>query len=324
MIVEMQALEQSGTWELVSLPPGKKAVGCRWVFAIKVAPNGTVGRLKARLVAKGYTQVYDLDYGDTYSPMAKITTIHLLLAMAAIRHWPLHQLDIKNVFLLVDLDEEIYMEQPLGFVAEEESGLVCKLRRSLYGLKQSTRAWFGKCSQVVQNFGMTRINVCIWLCMWMILSSQEMMISKFPNLGHLKYFLGIEVVQSKEGIIISQRKYALDILQETSMSNCRPIDGPMDPNMKLMVKHGEPYSDPERYRRLVGKLIYLTITKPDISFAVGVVSQFMQATCVDHWAAVFAYLLGEMWSLGKVRSKILLFVLVLKQNIKLWLQPLVN
>ncbi|RDX89938.1 putative mitochondrial protein, partial [Mucuna pruriens] len=106
------------------------------------------------------------------------------------------------------------------------------------------------------------------------------------DLGHLKYFLGIEVAQSKEGIVISQRKYALDILQETSMSNCKPVDSPMDPNMKLMVKQGEPYSDPERYRRLVGKLIYLTITRPDISFAVGVVSQFVQAPCVDHWAAV--------------------------------------
>ncbi|RDX96099.1 Copia protein, partial [Mucuna pruriens] len=216
MIVEMQALEQSGTWELVSLPSGKKAVGCRWVFAIKVAPNGTVDRLKARLVAKGYTQVYGLDYGDTFSLVAKITTIRLLLAMAAIRHWPLHQLDIKNAFLHGDLDEEIYMEQPPGFVAQGESGLT-------------------------------------------------------KNLGHLKYFLGIEIAQSKEGIVISQRKYVFDILQETSISNCKPVDSPMDPNMKLMVKHGEPYSDPLIQR-------------------VGVVSQFMQAPCVDHWAVVLCIL----------------------------------
>ncbi|RDY13570.1 hypothetical protein CR513_01484, partial [Mucuna pruriens] len=236
-----KTLEQSGTWELVSLPTSKKAVGCRWVFTIKVAPNDTVDCLKSRLVAKGYTQVYGLDYGDTFSLIAKITTIRLLLAMATIRHWPLHQLDIKNAFLHGDLDEEIYMEQPPGFVAQRESGLVCKLRRSLYGLKQSPRAWFGKFSQT-------------------------------KDIRHIKYFLGIEVAQSKEGIVISQRKYAFDILQETSMSNCRPIDSPMDPNMKLMVKHGEPYSDLERYRRLVGKLIYLTITIPDIFFVVGVFS----------------------------------------------------
>ncbi|RDX77992.1 hypothetical protein CR513_41795, partial [Mucuna pruriens] len=123
MIVEMQALEQSGTWELVPLPSSRKAVGCRWVFSTKVAPNSTVDRLKARLVAKGYTQVYGLDYGDTLSPVTKITTIHLLLTMTVIHHWPIHQLDIKNAFLHGDLDEEIYMEQPPGFVAQGGSGL---------------------------------------------------------------------------------------------------------------------------------------------------------------------------------------------------------
>ncbi|RDX96090.1 hypothetical protein CR513_21294, partial [Mucuna pruriens] len=186
-----KALEQSSIWELVPLPSGKKAVGCRWVFAIKVAPNGTVDRLKARLVAKGYTQVYGLDYGDTFSPVAKITTIRLLLAMAAIRHWPLHQLDIKNAFL-----------------HENDDIKISQLKQYLFSDFQT------------------------------------------KDLGHLKYFLGIEVAQSKEGIVISQRKYALDILQETSMSNCRSVDSPMDPNMKLMVKDGEPYSDPERLRCL--------------------------------------------------------------------------
>ena len=110
------------------------------------------------------------------------------------------------------------------------------------------------------------------------------------DLGKLKYFLGIEVAQSKDGIIISQRKYALDILKETGMSDCRPIDSPMDPNQKLLPNQGEPYSDPERYRRLVGKLIYLTITRPDISFAFGVVSQFMQSPHNDHWDAVIRIL----------------------------------
>ncbi|RDX63451.1 hypothetical protein CR513_58115, partial [Mucuna pruriens] len=300
MIVEMQALEQSGTWELVSLPSGKKAVGCRWVFAIKVAPNGTVDCLKARLVAKGYTQVYGLDYGDTFSPVVKITTIRLLLAMTAICHWPLHQLDIKNAFLNGGLDEEIYMEGSLV--------LVCKLRRSLYGLKQSPRAWFGKFSQVVQNFEMTRSEAdhfvfychssfgkCVYLVVYVddtiITGNDDIKISQLnhfqtKDFGHLKYFLGIEVTQSKEGIVMCQKKYALDILQETSISNFRLVDSPMDSNMKLMVKQGESYFDAKRYRRLVGKLIYLTITRPNISFAVGVVSQFMQAPCVDHWAVV--------------------------------------
>ncbi|KOM38441.1 hypothetical protein LR48_Vigan03g182300 [Vigna angularis] len=113
MIAEMH----SNTWELVPLPLGKKTVGCRWVFAIKVGPNGDIDRLKVRLVAKGYTQVYGLDYCDTFSPMAKMTTIRLFFAMATIRHWPLHQLDIKNAILHGDLEEEAYMEQPPRFVA---------------------------------------------------------------------------------------------------------------------------------------------------------------------------------------------------------------
>ncbi|RDX96421.1 hypothetical protein CR513_20926, partial [Mucuna pruriens] len=241
---QAMALEQSGPWELVSLP-SSKVVGCRWVFAIKVGPNNTVDRLKAWLVAKGYTQVYD----------------------------------IKNAFLHGELDEEIYMEQPPSFVAQGESGLVCKLRRSLYGLKQSPRAWFEKFSQVVQNFGMTRINVylVVYVDDIVITGNDEVKISQLKqylfshfqtkDLGHLKYFLGIEVAQSKEDIVISQKKYALDILQETSMSNCRPVDSPMA-NIKLMVKQGDPYSDPERYRKLVDLISPL------------------QAPCVDHWATV--------------------------------------
>ncbi|XP_020225515.1 uncharacterized protein LOC109807409 [Cajanus cajan] len=173
MIVAMQALEHSGTWELVPLPPGKQPVGCRWVYAIKVGPDSTVDQLKARLVAKGYTQIYGLDYGDTFSPIAKIPIVCLFLTMATIRHWPLHQLDIKNAFLRGELDEEIYMEQPLGFVAQGESSL--------------------------------------------------------------------------EGIVISQRKYAVDILKEIGMLDCKPIDSPMDPNQKLMADQGELFTDLERY-----------------------------------------------------------------------------
>ena len=137
MVDEIAALHSNGTWDLVSLPPGKSTVGCRWVYTVKVGPDGQVDRLKARLVAKGYTQIYGCDYGDTFSPVAKIAFVHLFLSMAAMCHWPLYQLDIKNVFLHGELLEEVYMEQPPGFVAQRESGLVCRLRRSLYGLKQS-------------------------------------------------------------------------------------------------------------------------------------------------------------------------------------------
>jgi len=143
MLDEMNALQNNGTWELVPLPSRKFVVGCRWIFAIKVGPDGTIDRLKVRLVAKGYTQNFGLNYGDNFSPMAKMAFVRLFIAMAALQQWPLYQLDVKNVFLNGDFQKEIYMEQPLGFVAQGESSvLVCHLRKSLYGLKKSPRAWF--------------------------------------------------------------------------------------------------------------------------------------------------------------------------------------
>ncbi|KAJ9687350.1 hypothetical protein PVL29_016010 [Vitis rotundifolia] len=317
MVDEMAALHSNDTWDLVVLPSGKSTVGCRWVYAVKVGPDGQVDRLKARLVAKGYTQVYGSDYGDTFSPVAKIASVRLLLSMAAMCSWPLYQLDIKNAFLHGDLAEEVYMEQPPGFVAQGESGLVCRLRRSLYGLKQSPRAWFGRFSFVVQEFGMLRstadhsvfyhhnsLGQCIYLVVYVddivITGSDQDGIQKLKqhlfthfqtkDLGKLKYFLGIEIAQSSSGVVLSQRKYALDILEETGMLDCKPVDTPMDSNVKLVPGQGEPLGDPGRYRRLVGKLNYLTITRPDISFPVSVVSQFLQSPCDSHWDAVIRIL----------------------------------
>ncbi|KAH0747439.1 hypothetical protein KY285_009096 [Solanum tuberosum] len=122
----------------------------------KLIQNGSVARLKAILVAKEYAQTYGVDYSDTFSPVAKLTFVRLFISLAASENWPLHQLDIKNVFLHSDLHEEVYMEQLHGFVAQGEYGKVCHLKKSLYGLKQSPRFWFGKFSEVVQEFGLEK------------------------------------------------------------------------------------------------------------------------------------------------------------------------
>ena len=131
---EMMALEQTGTWTLVDLPKGKKAIGCKWVFTIKTKADGSID--KARLVAKGYAQTYGIDYSETFSPVAKLSSVRLFISMAATYDWALHQLDVKNAFLNGTLNEEVYMEQPPGFVAQGENGKVCLLRNSLYGLNR--------------------------------------------------------------------------------------------------------------------------------------------------------------------------------------------
>lgn len=150
---EIKALTKSGTWEKCQLPEGKKTVGCRWVFTIKHKPDGTTERYKVCLVAKGYTQTYRIDYLETFSLAAKIDAIRVLLSIAANKGWPLHQIDVKNAFLYGDLKEEVYMEMPPSFSDKYQSGEVCHLRKSLYGLKQSPRAWFGRFTTAMKNYG---------------------------------------------------------------------------------------------------------------------------------------------------------------------------
>ena len=258
-------------------------------------------------MAKGYAQTYGVDYFDTFSPVAKMTYVRLFISLAATYKWDLHQLDIKNVFFHGDLQEEVYMEQPLGFVTQGEIRKVCRLRKSLYGLKQSPRAWFGKFSQAVEEFGIQKsksdhsafyrnsslgiILLVLYVDDIIITGSDSKGISSLKSflksqfqtkdLGMLRYFLGIEVMRSKHGIFLSQRKHVFDLLSETGKLGVKPCSSPMVPGVQL-TREGETVEDPERYRRQVGKLNYLTVTRPDIAHLVCVVSQYMFAPTVDH------------------------------------------
>ncbi|CAM8877197.1 unnamed protein product [Rhodiola kirilowii] len=280
MVEEMNALDANGTWVLADLPPGERSIGCKWVFTVKVNPDGSVAHLKARLVAKGYSQTYGIDYFDTFSPVAKLTSIRLLISLAASHHWPLYQLDIMNAFLHGDLQEPIYMEQLPGFVAQGESAKVCYLHKSLYGLKQSPRAWFSTFTAAVEKFGMQKSksdhsvfykqsgNGIVLLVVYVddivitgsnsgdIDSLKGFLQTQFntKDLGRLRYFLGVEVSRSKRCIFLSQRKYVLDLLSETGKIRAKPCSTPMIPYLQL-TKSGELFDDPERYRRLFEQIL---------------------------------------------------------------------
>ncbi|CAL5395906.1 unnamed protein product [Camellia sinensis] len=231
--------------------------------------------------------------------------------------WTLHQLDVKNAFLNGDLEEEVYMDIPAGLETTLNSNKVCRLQKSLYGLKQSPRAWFERFTKAVKGYGFVQCQsdhtlfvkhslggklaiIIVYVDDIILTGDHEEeigLLKKFltkefeiKDLGNLKYFLGMEIARSKKGIAVSQRKYVLDLLNETGMLGCKPADTPMDTTIKLEESDGSAPSDKGRYQRLVGKLIYLSHTRPDIGFSVSVVSQFMNNPTEKHMTAVIRIL----------------------------------
>uniref|UniRef100_A0A2N9EMC6 Reverse transcriptase Ty1/copia-type domain-containing protein n=1 Tax=Fagus sylvatica TaxID=28930 RepID=A0A2N9EMC6_FAGSY len=293
---ELDALLKTGTWDLVDLPAGKSAIGCKWVYKIKTRSDGTVDRYKARLVAKGFTQEYGIDYEETFAPVARLSSVRTLIAVSASRHWPLFQMDVKNAFLNGELTEEVYMQLPPGFSQPPGfSYKVCRLRRALYGLKQAPRAWFAKFSSTISQHGFSAssydsalffrrsdhgITLLLLYVDDMIITGDDVQgiqdLKRFlgqhfemKDLGPLSYFLGLEIA-----------------------------DTPIEYNNRLNTHDGEPLPDATLYRQLVGSLVYLTVTRPDISYAVHIVSQFMAAPRSLHYAAVLRilrYLKGTLF-----------------------------
>jgi hypothetical protein len=244
---EIAVLQATGTWSLVPLPSYKRPIGCKWVCKIKLKADGTVERYKAQPVAKGYSQVEGVDYQETFAPVAKMVTVRLLLSVTALRGWHLHQLDVNNAFLHGDLDEDVYMTLPPGFGRKGETR-VCKLHKSLYGLKQASRQWFIKLSGALKAAGFHQslsdyslfvqshhgnfLALLIYVDDVILagnnlqdIENTKLFLSKqfkLKDLGQLKYFLGIEVARSRHGISLSQRKYALDILDDAGFLGVKP------------------------------------------------------------------------------------------------------
>ena len=266
------------------------------------------------MVAKGFTQEYGIDYEETFAPVARMTSIRTLIVVASIRGWQLSQMDVKNAFLNGDLHEEVYMKPPPGLPCQPHQ--VCKLRRALYGLKQAPRAWFEKFSSAILSFGFQQsshdsalfIRKSSQGLVLLLLYVDDMIITgsdtigihdikthlgtcfEMKDLGPLRYFLGIEVNSSSSGYSLSQVKYASDLISRAGLIDNKAVDTPLELNVKLRSTDGELVSNPTLYRQLVGGLIYLTITRPDISYAVHVVSQFMTSPRTVHFAAVLRIL----------------------------------
>jgi hypothetical protein len=286
---------------------------------VKHHADGTVERYKARLVAKGYNQIEGLDYVDTFSPVAKLTTVRMVIALASIHNWFLHQLDVNNTFLHGDLQEDVYMQPPPGIT--NDSNKVCKLIKSLYGLKQASRQWYAKLTSLLLAHGyqqahsdhslftkhdQSHFTLLLVYVDDVILAGnsmtefsyiKELLHSSFKikDLGKLKYFLGLEVAHSSKGISLCQRKYFLDLLNDTGFLGAKPPSTPSVASVKLYDDPSAPFEDISAYRRLVGRLIYLNTTRPDITFITQQLSQFLSKPTHSHYNAalrVLKYLKG--------------------------------
>jgi len=318
---EMDSMDKNKVWELVDLPPNRKAIGNKWVLKIKRRADGLIDKYKARLVAKGYTQMEGVDFLETFSPVVRFDSIRVILAMVAHLDLELHQMDVKTAFLNGELDEEIYMDQPIGFVTEGQEGKVCRLKRSIYGLKQSSRQWYLRFHEAVTSIGLTMMEEdhCVYVQrtrdgflilslyvddillvgnnLEMINAIKEWLSSVFEmkDLGEASYILGVKISRdrSRRLLSLSQETYLRKILERFNMDNSKPVDTPVDKGCTLSISQC-PNTEEEKklmekkpYASAVGSLMYLMkCTRPDICFAVGLVSRYQSNPGEKHWKVV--------------------------------------
>ncbi|GKB62455.1 putative ribonuclease H-like domain-containing protein [Tanacetum coccineum] len=281
-------------WTLVDLPYGKRAIGTKWVYRNKKDERGIVVRNKARLVAQGYTQEEGIDYDEVFAPVARIEAIRLFLAYASFMNFVVYQMDVKSAFLYGKIEEEVYVYQPPGFEDPEFPDRVYKVEKALYGLHQAPRAWYETLSTyLLENgfqrgtidktlfikkvkgdillvqvyvddiiFGSTKKELCT--------EFEKLMHKKFQmsSMGELTFFLGLQVMQKEDGIFISQDKYVDEILKKFGFSTVRIASTPMETSKPLLKDAEAEDVDVHLYRSMIGSLMYLTGSRPNIMFVI--------------------------------------------------------
>ncbi|RVW84555.1 Retrovirus-related Pol polyprotein from transposon TNT 1-94 [Vitis vinifera] len=307
---EMKSMKDNGVWDLIELPKGVKPIGCKWIFKTKRDSKGNIVRYKARLVAKGFTQKEGIDYKETFSPVSSKDSFRIIMALVAHYDLELHQMDVKTAFLNGNIDETIYMVQPENFESKDSKQLVCRLKRSIYGLKQASRQWYRKFDQVITSFGFKEntVDQCIYLkfsgSKFIILvlyvddillassdvgllhETKRFLSSKFDmkDLGNASFVLGIQIHRDRSrGILgLSQKAYIDKVLSRFGMSNCAPGDTPVAKGDKFSLhqcpKNELEKKDMERfpYASAVGSLMYAQVcTRPDIAYIVGMLGRYL-------------------------------------------------
>ena len=311
MASEFAALQRQHTWQLVPPSSDQNVVGCRWVYKIKRNSDGSVSRYKAHLVTKGFHQQAGVDFAETFSPVVKPPTVRIILSLAAQNQWSLRQLDVSNAFLHGLLKETVFMAQPLGFVNSSLPSHVCHLHKSLYGLKQAPRAWFERFTSHLLTLGfkasvadaslfiLSHKSVTIYLLLYVddiiITGNNSSAVSniisqlsttfELKDLGPLRYFLELQIDYKKGGFFFHQRKYLTDLLHKFTVTDCKAASTPIATTPLLTSTSTEFLSDPTPYRNLVGTLQYATFTRPDITFVVNRVCQFMHKPSPAHLVA---------------------------------------
>jgi hypothetical protein len=318
---EMKSHEDNATWILVPPPKGRKVLRNRWVWVVKYYGDGEVDRFKARLVIKGFLQQHDINYNEIFAPVLRMEVLRLLLTIAALLDFEVHQMDVKTAFLNGFLDEKIYMEQPEGFAVPGKEHLVCKLQKSLYGLNQAPRVWYQTITAFLASIGFRRLikdrcafvgslqsktcNIAVYVDDLLIIAPTSTLVNEIKSamkqrfhmtdVGEVTYLLGWSVERDRKSRkIFIQEMYATKILDRFNHIVTYPVTTPVDRSVKLSNVMC-PTTDSEKdtmksipYREAVGSFMYLTIgTRPDLAYYMREVSQFLSNPGEEHWMQSF-------------------------------------